>query len=101
MAQYTDITLGNPLTISRSTLSFRYDVRGGLLYLDQTRTITGFSGVENRDWSAIEIFTASGTGVFRIGARNLFFCIDEELDVTGFTGAENVNWATIDKYKLP
>jgi len=100
MAQYTQITVGDPLSLSRNTLIFRYDVRGTTLYLDQTLSTTGFSGTEGVDWGSVMAYGGGGTGVFRVGARGGYFCLDEALDATGFSGVEDVNWQTIEKDKL-
>jgi len=100
MAQYIEITLGNPHELTNNISTFRYNVSGGILYLDQEITALGFSGVENTDWASIENHTGGGTGVFRLGVRSAHWNVDEELDGTGFTGVENVNWINIEKHKL-
>lgn len=100
MAQYTEISVGNSLQITNGIDTFRFNVSGGDLYLDQEKTSLGFSGTENTDWASIRSYSGGGTGVFRVGVRSENWVIDEETDGTGFSGAENVNWVSIEGHKL-
>lgn len=92
MAQYTSIIAGSPLTITNNIDTFRYAVVSSELFLQQL--------MSESTWGNIELFTASGLGVFRVGVRSGHWVIDETLDGTGFAGTENTSWKNIEKYKL-
>jgi len=100
MAQYTVITSTSPKVLSDGTDTFRYQVRSGVLYLDQEITATGFDGVEGTDWDSMESIPDSGGGVFRHGARTLYWNVDGTITGTGFSGSENTDWENIEQHRL-
>ena len=92
MAQYTEISIGNDLTITNNIDTFRYTVITGKLYLQELLSGT--------TWGSIISYSAGGLGGFRIGVRSGHWVIDEVLDGLGFSGIEDTSWGNIDKYKL-
>ena len=77
MAQYTEISAGSPLSITNNINTFRYIVIDGELVLQQALT--------ESTWGSINLYTASGLGIFRIGVRDEHWVIDETLDGTGWS----------------
>jgi len=59
--------------------------------IDITLTPTGFSGVENTDWTWI-IKHNGQDPVFRSGVRGGVFVVDGEITATGFAGSIDVDW---------
>jgi len=100
MAQYTTISLGDPLDLSSGSTTFRYIVDSGDLYLRQTLTLLGFIGVQGVDWDDVEAYTDLGGGIWRVGARDLHWVMDCTITGTGFAGAEDTDWGSYEKHKL-
>ena len=105
MAQYTIIETGTPsypFALTDTVDIIRYQVREGVLYLDQEMTKLGFNegGVENVDWGTIESYADSGGGIYRYGVRDTCFVLDCTINEDGFSGEENVSWENLETHKL-
>ena len=91
MAQYTEITIGNPLEVTDNIDTFRFHVSSGNLQLEKKVGIT---------WEEVEVYTGTGFGIFRVGVRSLHWVIDEETSGLGFSGVVDVDWVGIEQHKL-
>ena len=92
MAQYTEITASSQLSITNNIDTFRLAVVSGQLAIQKQ--------IGESSWSTIDLYTASGLGVFRVGTRDEHWVIDETLDATGFSGTEDISWKNVEKHKL-
>ena len=102
MAQYRIITSANPLILSDGTDTFRYAVRSDNMFLDQTVTSLGFSGVENIDWENLEEINSSGDDSYRHGVRNPSWVTDSTITPLGFSvgGVEDTDWRNEEESNL-
>lgn len=125
MAQYTVITVGDPLIISDGVDSFRYTITGTDLYLQQNvdsawEDIESYVGIDITDSSTIldadgavrinadgsarlssTVVAYDGGSIWRVGVRSLEWVIDRTRTEAGFSGVENIDWDNVEGHKLP
>ena len=97
---YTTISSSAPYYLSNGETKFGYTVTAGTMELGQALTDTGFSGVEDTDWSSLEEYTDSGGGIWRIGDRGAYWVMDCTITGTGFSGAEDIDWENVEQSQL-
>ena len=71
------------------------------LYIDITKTPTGFAGVEDTDWEWVNLRNLVTQGSllanFRNGVRNGCFVTDAWMNtMNGFTGVEDTDWENLE-----